>query len=925
MTLAELPGCGTLQRVRLYGRKVEQAVIADLLEGARAFRSGALIISGPPGVGKSVLIEDAAGRAEGMLVLRAVGVESEAAFAFAGLHQLLRPVLDRLDKIPDHLAAALRRAIGLQPSDLLAADDRFVVALAVLALVGEVAEQDPLLCLVDDAHWLDDESAVALVFVARRLAAERVAVVFAIRDGDARAFPAAGLLQLSLRGLDTESAGELLAVRGAAPVSAGVRDRLVEWTGGNPLALVELPSVLTAGQLAGSEPLPSPLPLSDTVQRVFAERAGRLPESSRCALLVAAAEETGRLAVVLAAAAALGVPPEALDQAERAGLIRVRDGMLTFGHPLVRSAVYQGSTSADRRRAHAAVAGTPHLASDLVRRAWHLALAAAPNDEKVVAELEDAARHTAQQGGFAAASAAMERAADLTVDPDARSRRLVVAARYGWAAGRLRRVLDLVRAARPLVSDAALRAQIGMLHAMVELSVGSAEAALRILLGAARDAVVVDPPLARRVLAAAAEAAWLASDGDAGAELRALATGLDPPVDQADRFFADLVGGFLAFGTGDLRRAFSALHAAVATAAREDRPELLMMVSYHVFYIGDDDAARRLPAARVAAARSAGAALELLFALPPLVQAEIFGGRFAAATAAAGEAVRLARETGQPELSALPLAWLTHLAAVRGDEDGFWASVTEAEEVASTHQLGVYRHPVHEILLWARAVQKAQTARPGSALALLEQQTHPVVIMWAAVDRVEAAIAAGKRDTALRWLAEFEAFAAHAGQAWLDARVAHCHGLLAVGPPAAARFEQALALHMAADRPFERARTELAYGGVLRRMRKRMAARGPLGTALDIFEGLRAEPWAERARLELRACGQSARNRDPSTLLQLTAQELQVARFVADGLPTREVAAQLFLSPRTVEFHLRNVFTKLGISSRSQLATLDLH
>ena len=350
-----------------------------------------------------------------------------------------------------------------------------------------------------------------------------------------------------------------------------------------------------------------------------------------------------------------------------------------------------------------------------------------------------------------------------------------------------------------------------------------------------------------------------------------------------------------------------------------------MMVSYHVFYIGDDDAARRLPAARVAAARSAGAALELLFALPPLVQAEIFGGRFAAATAAAGEAVRLARETGQPELSALPLAWLTHLAAVRGDEDGFWASVTEAEEVASTHQLGVYRHPVHEILLWARAVQKAQTARPGSALALLEQQTHPVVIMWAAVDRVEAAIAAGKRDTALRWLAEFEAFAAHAGQAWADARVAHCHGLLAVGPPAAARFEQALALHMAADRPFERARTELAYGGVLRRMRKRMAARGPLGTALDIFEGLRAEPWAERARLELRACGQSARNRDPSTLLQLTAQELQVARFVADGLPTREVAAQLFLSPRTVEFHLRNVFTKLGISSRSQLATLDLH
>ena len=464
-----------------------------------------------------------------------------------------------------------------------------------------------------------------------------------------------------------------------------------------------------------------------------------------------------------------------------------------------------------------------------------------------------------------------------------------------------------------------------MLHAMVELSVGSSPAARQILAEAAHDAAAVDPAFARRVLAAAAEAAWLASDVDAGAELRSVAAGLDPPVDEADRFFADVVDGFLAFGTGDLRRGFAALSSAIATAVRLGRPELLAMVTYHVFYIGDDDAARRLPAARVAAARSAGAALELLFALPPLAQAELFGGRWAAAAASAGEAVRLARETGQPELSALPLAWLTHLAALRGDEQGFWAALAETEDVAAAHQLGVYRHPVHEILLWSRAVQKAQTARPGSALALLEQQTHPVVTMWAAVDRVEAAIAAGKRDTAQRWLAEFEAFAEHAGQAWADARVAHCQGLLAAGPAAVAEFERALALHQDGRRPFEHARTELAYGTCLRRMRKRMAARQPLGTALDIFESLGATPWAERARQELRACGQTARKRDPSTLLRLTPQELQVARFVAEGRPTREVAAQLFLSPRTVEFHLRNVFTKLGISSRAELAGLDLH
>ena len=910
--------------MRLYGRQVEQAIIAGLLDGARASRSGALVLLGVPGVGKSALLEDAAGRAEGMVVLRAAGVESEAELAFAGLHQLLRPVLDRLDRIPGHLAAALRRAVGLEPSKLVATDDRFLVALSVLALVAEVAEEAPLLCLVDDAHWLDDASAVALAFAARRLAAERVAVVFAVRDGETRTFPVAGLPQLTLGGLDAETAGKLLAVRGA-PVSADVRDRLVEWTGGNPLALVELPFVLTAGQLAGHEPLPSPLPLTESVQRVFAERARRLPEPSRCALLVAAAEDTGRLAVVLAAAEALGVAPEAFDGAERAGLIRLLDGALTFDHPLVRSAVYQAATYAERRRAHAAIAGTAQLASDLVRRAWHLALAATPDDEQVLAELEDAARHTAQRGGFAAASAAMERAAELTTDSAVRGRRLVAAAQHAWQAGSLRRVTDLVRAAGPLVSDPGRRAQAGMLHAMVELSVGSSAAAIRILAGSARDAAGVDPPFARRALAAAAEAAWLASDGETCAELRRLASGLDPPVDGLDQFYGLLVHGFLAFDAGDQHRAFSALRSAVETAIRDRRPELLGMVSYHVFYIGDDDAARRLPAARVTAARSAGAALELLFALPPVVQAEIFGGRLAAAAAAAGEAVRLARETGQPELSALPLAWLTHLAALRGDEQGFWAALAETEDLAATHQLGVYRHPVHEILLWSRAVQKAQTERPGSAFALLEQQTHPVVTMWAAVDRVEAAIAAGKRDTAQRWLAEFETFAAHAGQAWADARVAHGRGLLAAGPAAVAGFEQALALHQNGRRPFERARTELAYGTCLRRMRKRMAARQPLGIALDIFESLGATRWAERARQELRACGQSARKRDPSTLLRLTPQELQVARFVAEGRPTREVAAQLFLSPRTVEFHLRNVFTKLGISSRAELAGLDLH
>ena len=905
-----------LEDVGLRGREAEQAVLAGLLEGARAFRSGALVLRGPPGVGKSALLEDAVDRADGMAVLRATGVESEAEFAFAGLHQLLRPVLDRLEWIPGHLAAALRRAVGLDPAGQGAAD-RFQVALAVLAVVAEVAEEAPLLCLIDDAHWLDDASVTALVFVARRLSADRVAVVFACRDEEARGLSTAGLPELRLEGLATEPAGELLAAQYGAPIPVAVRDRLVEWTGGNPLALNELPSVLTARQLDGHEPLPVHLPLTETVQRVFAERANRLPGPTRHALLVAAAEDTGRLPVVLAATRAIGVGVEAIDEAERAGLVRVRDDVVVFGHPLVRSAVYQGATTAQRRRTHAALAAAWRSTEDVARHAWHLALAATPDDETALAELEDAAAHAAARGGFAAASAALQRAAELTGDATARGRRLVAAAQHAWQAGRLGRVAELVRDARAAVSEPALRAQVGMLHAMVELSIGSAPAARRILAEAAADAAG-DPAFARRVLAAATEAAWLASDAEAAAALRSLGEGLAPPADEVDRFFADLVQGFLAFAAGDLRRGFPALSSAIQRAERLGRPELLTMVTYHASYIGDDGKTARLASARVAAARSAGAALELLFALPALALAEIVGGRWCAAAGSAGEALRLARETGQPELSALPLAWLTHLASLRGDEQGFWGSLAESEELIALHPLGVYGHPVQEILLWSRAIQKAQTSRPGSAMVLLEQLTHPVVMTWAAVDRVEVAVAAGKQHTARQWLAGFEDFATHAGQAWADARVAHCRGLVADGPTAVARFEQALALH-GDGRPFERARTELAYGTALRRMRKRMAARSPLGTALDIFESLGAGPWAEQARTELRACGQTARQRDPSTLLQLTPQELQVARVVADGRPTREVAAHLFLSPRTVEFHLRNVFTKLGISSRSEL------
>ena len=904
----------------LYGRDAERSAVTALLDAARDSRSGVLVLRGQAGAGKSALLQDAVEQASDLQVLEARGIESEAELAFAGLHQLLRPILGQVDGLPGPQATALRAAFGLEQGRV---EDRFLVSVAVLSLLAEAAERRPVLCVVDDAHWLDEASANALVFVARRLEAEGVVMLFAARDGDPRRFGAVGLPELEIGGLDGVAVAALLAERAAVPVDPQVRDRLLERTGGNPLALVELPSVLTSDQLSGTQPLPLPLPLTDGVEHAFLERVRRLPDDAQALLLIAAAEDTGRQATVTAAAATLGAGVAALDAAETAGLVRVRAGAIAFRHPLVRSAVYQGATTSQRRRAHRALAGAADREGDADRRAWHLAAAAVEPDQRVVRELDAAAERALGRGGFEAASSALERAATLTADPGARGRRLVAAAEHAWAAGQLGRTAGLLEAVRPLATEPLLRADVGRLRGWFELSVGSVAAAQPILVQAALDAAPVDPGRARRILAGAAEAAWLESDRNAGADLSRAAARLGPADSAHDRYFADLTAGFLAFLEGDLAAAVRLLTDAIGLAGRLKDPDLLALAAHHAFYVGDDTAAYQLNVRVAASARAGGKAAELLFTLPRLAQAELFTGRWAAAAASAGEAVRLATETSQPALSALPLAWLTLLAAFKGD-DAFWSRVAETEQVTAASALGVFQGAVRDVIGWARAIQKAATARPASAGTLLGELRHPVVMTMAALDGVEAAFHAGRRNSALGWLRGMEAFATHTTAPWAQARVAHAHGLLSEGHVAEERFQEALDHHRRARRPFERARTELAYGELLRRARRRVDARAHLEAALDTFENLGAAPWAERARLELRASGQAARRRDPSTLLQLTPQELQVARFVATGLPTREVAAQLFLSPRTVEFHLRNVFAKLAISSRSQLAQFHL-
>lgn len=903
----------------LYGRDLERFAINALLDDARAARGGVLVLRGRAGAGKSALLEDAVAAARGVRVLRATGVESEFELPFAALHQLLRPVLSDVDRLPAPQASALRAAFGLTSDGQ---DNRFLVSVAVLGMLDELTRESAVLCVIDDAQWLDDASGSTLEFVARRIDADRIALLFAARDGEVRRFSAPGLPELHIDGLDAEAGGQLLAERVGVAIPPEVVSRLMEATGGNPLALVELPSLITPNQFSGREPLPWPLPMTDAVQRIFVQRVRRLPEPTQRLLLVAAADETSRLATVLAAAEELGVPAAALEPAERADLVEIQSGQLAFRHPLVRSSIYQSATDADRRSAHRALSDVLDEDADADRRAWHLALSAVRPDESVVQLLEQTAVRARRRGGFEAACAALERAAQLSAAPEARAGRLAAAGQSAWHAGQLVRATGLLQEARLLTADPILGADVDQLRAWIELSVGSAVTARRLLINAAKEIAEIDPHRALEMLAAAAEAAWIAGDVEAGAELGQAAARLPPPDMPRAWFLTHLLNGFVGLLNGEVARPVHALDDAMDLAAEPDA-DLVLRAGHVAFYLGDDDAAYRFNAQTVATARTTGAIGDLLFALPRLALAEILTGRWSAAEVSADEAARLSRETSQPGLSAVSFAWLVVLAALTGDETRFQLLVTKTEALANAHALGVFDAQVRDSLHWARGLRELTAGNPESAVTWFSAMSHPAVAgMAAALDRIEAAIQSGRRDEALEWLGRLDAFATHTGIASEQARVAHCRAMLAEGETARSLFEEALTLHGRSRRAFERARTELAYGEFLRRGRRRVDARTHLQAALDRFEQLNARPWADRARLELRAAGRTARKRDPSAALQLTPQEVQVARFVARGLHSREVAAQLFLSTRTVDFHLRNVFTKLGISSRTELARL---
>jgi DNA-binding CsgD family transcriptional regulator len=907
----------------LYGRDAERQVLGALLEGARASRSGVLVLRGEPGVGKSALLAELVAQADGMRVLRATGVETESELAFAGVHQIVWPLLERLDQIPGPQAAALKGALGL---DSPAGDDRFLIGAAVLSLFATAAESSALLCLVDDAHWLDEASQDALSFAARRLQAEPIALVFAARVGEARNFVGAGLPVLDVHGLDSAAAGALVAERAGPVLSLQVREQLVRSADGNPLALLELPSALSEEELAGRVPLRERLPVTETIEEVFLGRAHDLPPAARSFLLLAAADDTGDAAVVLRAASSLALGTVELDVVETAGLLRVVDGQVRFRHPLVRSAVYEGATFSERRRVHEALLDALDAERDADRRVWHRAAATLGTDDELADALERSAEAAFHRGGHAAAAAALERAASFTGREELRAGRLAAAARAAWLGGRSESANALIENAARLAAGPVTRADLAHLRALIELQRGSPARAHEILMAAAAEVVEIDPVRAGAMLVQAGEAAnfagHLAGEIEAGRAAERLRAEFG-----VQQFEVTMMAGVANLLDGDVTAAASLLTEAISQAESSDNPRRFSWAGSCAYYLGDIAAATAFFDRFADEARSQGAIALLASALAYRAYGEAVEGRFASAVVSASEGLRLATETGQQNAATFHKAILAWGAARIGNEEDCRARVGEVLSVARERGLGIHAG----IALLALGEFELASSRPEESLSHLQEIWDAgagvgsvSVKLIGIADLVEAASRAGRPEAAREALAFYENWATSIGSRFELPVLYRCRGLVASASTVLEQYREALRLHAYGERPYERARTELVYGETLRRRRQPKEAREHLRVALELFEQVGATLWAERARVELRGSGETARKRDPSTIDQLTPQELQIARIVAEGASNKEAAAQLFLSPRTIEFHLRHVFAKLGVTSRAQLAGLPL-
>jgi DNA-binding CsgD family transcriptional regulator len=906
----------------IVGRHFERARIDEVIASLREGSGHSLVVSGEAGIGKSVLLSYASAQAKGLRVLRARGVETETDLAFSGLHELLRPLLEDLERIPPRQAEALRGALALEPAETV---DRVAVYAGTLTVLATAAERTPVLALVDDLHWLDSASAEAIWFAARRLAEDPVAFVFGRRETEGRPPSMAGLEELRLGGLDVEDATELLE---DFPVSPSVAAQLVSATEGNPLALIELPSVLNERVLRGEHPLPEPLPATPSAERAFRRRSDELPAEVRSAVLMAAAFGGGDLGPIKGALAARGIDPEeALEAAEEARLIRLQGARFEFVHPLARSALYDLSEPAERRGAHAALADTLQGDYEADRRAWHLGAAAIGPDEEVASLLETSADRALARGGFAAASAAHERAADLSEAGEPRARRLTAAADAAQLAGAGERALRLLEQALENTTDAVLRAEIQSTRGFISFWRGDFSAARTVFEEAAR-VESVDPARAAVIYAELTGPCFMRGDCDGFLEMGQRARDLAEP----DGGFAEFMGvshwgrALMYAGRVAEARPYLLRGAAIAEsdpAALAD-PVWAAVAAGNLGLLEEEDRARALLNRLVREARATSSFGVLTLLLPFLAGLERDAGDWHLARALAVESIDLSRDTGQSANLLNSLGECALLAAGQGREAECQSYTREALELAHAARSlpdAVYVHMAVGLLYLGlgRAEQTIVELEPVVRDVRGRGIGEPQVVATVP-ELVEAYIRVGRTLEAVELLADFERLAADSGLASQLAASCRCRGLLAPNEEFEAIFRTGLAQCDRVSLPFERARIELCLGERLRRARRRIDARAHLRNALSLFDQLGAAPWAEKARSELRASGETIRPRESGARDALTPQELKVALAVAEGLTNREAAAALFLSPKTIEAHLGRVFRKLGIRSRSQLA-----
>jgi hypothetical protein len=759
----------------LFGRDAERAAIGALLAGARVSQSGALVLRGEPGIGKSALLSDARDRAEDMHVLTAWGVESESELPFAALDQLLRPALTHLEKLPVPQATALRCALGLEEG---VAEERFLVFAACLSLLSEIADRRPVLCLVDDAHWLDTASADALLFVARRLDAEGIVLLFAAREGEVRGFEAANVPSLALEGLDGDAAAMLLS-RAAGEAAPSVRERLIEQTRGNALALVELPSALSEAQLAGDEPLPETLPLPHQVETIFLERVRRLSDDAQRLLLLAAADDAEDAGLVTRAAELVGAGPRTLDIAEQAGLISVHGNRLEFRHPLVRSAVYEAATSSERRDAHRALAeALARHGEQGDRRAWHLAASVLEPDESVARALEEAAQRATERAGYLAAAKALARAAALSADAEAKGRRLVGAARCARIAGADDDAVAFANNARPLVHDPLLRGEIAYAVGIAEFRRGRPLEALQILLEAVREVSALDPHKAIELLIWATGAASFGGESAANAEVSRLVAAVVPADgDDESVFVAEALAAFAQAWDGDTAAGAERLEGAFGWASTADDAQSVFAVSAAALVLGDQRRFASLINRAISLARARGEFGTLAPALTLRAAELMLAQRFDEATLEAGDGVQFARELGAINLALRPLSILAHIAAIRGDDEETRRLVDEMLQLAIPRGLQLYvTSAIHTLAMldlgrgrWAEAL-----ARLGGLAGSRPNVPDTIQGRLALPDTVEAAVRAGRLDEARQALSTLEDWVADSGSSWAPSRLAGC-------------------------------------------------------------------------------------------------------------------------------------------------------